>query len=199
MPSPGCLVDESTRDASLFSRYFPTTTTHHTGLMRSMTMSPPAATTPEPDGDDESHELLLQAQGHYISHRFEKAVTLLKQAAKRGSVQAAVNLGAIYINGEQGKVPKDYPRACKWYLQALTLTTNATPINCTPDLLDIVQRFTDIFKLHQVDRDQNPFEWKQAYEKLRTMEKKLNQESDPVEPNDNETPRKEENYRRAIR
>ncbi|RUS13127.1 hypothetical protein BC937DRAFT_86294 [Endogone sp. FLAS-F59071] len=144
-------------------------------------------------------ELLIEAQAEIISHRFNKAIDLLEQAVERGSANAAANLGTIYINGEPGKVTRDYPRGFQWFLRALTLSANATHVDCTTDLLDIVQTFTDIFKFHWIELDRNPVEWKEGYKMLRSLAKKLEQESDPVKLNSDDALQIEEDYRRAIR
>lgn len=142
-------------------------------------------------------ELLIEAQAEIISHRFDKAVELLEQAVERGSANAAANLGTFYINGELGKVTRDYLRGFQWYLRALTLSAKATPVDCTADLLDIVQTFTDLFKFHWIEHDRNPVEWKEGHEMLRSLAKKLERESHPVIRDS--ALQIEEDYRRAIR
>src|SRR4051812_40615468 len=82
--------------------------------------------------------LLIQAQTEYISHRYTKAIDLLKEAVSKGSARAAFNIGCIYQTSSHAEVPVDHGLASCFYIRALELAMLEVDggSGCGSDLLD---------------------------------------------------------------
>ncbi|OZJ04213.1 hypothetical protein BZG36_02955 [Bifiguratus adelaidae] len=158
------------------------------------------------DEDEEEYDhvqdLLYDAQVAFISHKYDRAIPLLREAVKYGSSRAAMNLAAIYMTGQDDTIDVDYAKAVHWYMEAIDIALRSTPIHYSAELGDLVEKFTDVMRFHLINPEQYPEEFQAAQAMMRVLSNRMESEGESVIAIDEQTGKekvsKRENWRRAI-